>query len=36
VQDQIGVVGRDLNEIVASAVTEVEKAKKHDNRPGLQ
>jgi len=27
VQDQIGVVGRDLNEIVASAVTEVEKAK---------
>ena len=27
VQDQIGVVGRDLNEIVASAVSEVEKAK---------
>ena len=27
VQDQIGVVGRDLDEIVASAVTEVEKAK---------
>jgi methyl-accepting chemotaxis protein len=27
VQDQIGVVGRDLNEIVAAAVTEVEKAK---------
>ena len=27
VQDQIGVVGRDLTEIVASAVTEVEKAK---------
>ena len=27
VQDQIGTVGRDLNEIVASAVSEVEKAK---------
>ena len=27
VQDQIGVVGRDLNEIVISAVSEVEKAK---------
>jgi methyl-accepting chemotaxis protein len=27
VQDQIGVVSRDLNEIVASAVTEVEKAR---------
>jgi methyl-accepting chemotaxis protein len=27
VQDQIGVVGRDLNEIVASAAAEVEKAK---------
>ena len=27
VQDQIGVVGRDLTEIVAAAVTEVEKAK---------
>jgi methyl-accepting chemotaxis protein len=27
VQDQIGVVGRDLNEIVLSAVSEVEKAK---------
>jgi methyl-accepting chemotaxis protein len=27
VQDQIGVVGRDLDEIVAAAVTEVEKAK---------
>jgi methyl-accepting chemotaxis protein len=31
VQDQIGVVGRDLNEIVASAVSEVEKAKATTN-----
>jgi len=28
VQDQIGIVGRDLSEIVAAALTEVEKAKK--------
>jgi methyl-accepting chemotaxis protein len=28
VQDQIGVVGRDLSEIVAAALSEVEKAKK--------
>jgi methyl-accepting chemotaxis protein len=31
VQDQIGVVGRDLNEIVAAAVAEVEKAKATTN-----
>jgi methyl-accepting chemotaxis protein len=31
VQDQIGVVGRDLNEIVSSAVAEVEKAKATTN-----
>jgi len=31
VQDQIGVVGRDLNEIVISAVSEVEKAKATTN-----
>jgi len=31
VQDQIGVVGRDLSEIVASAISEVEKAKSTTN-----